>query len=298
MNILKSQRFLPGFFLKIVRKIYRIFVSIFMSPLPIRVQIAKIFIATNPILKYSTRVKWDAVSRPAYSYGMLNAAKLSKSLGIDKISALEFGTASGAGLLEMEKIAKLIQRETGVRIEVYGFDLMSGLPHTNDFKDQVYFWPPGLFNVNSKKYTKKMTNSKIVIGDVSTTTQSFIEVYNPAKIGFISFDLDYYSSTKAALKIFNFSSDRYLPRVECYMDDTASFELLSASTHTGVLAAISEFNTKSENTKVLIKEDVGRLRKLPGNWFRAMYVAHFFDHEDYNSSVFDEFQQKKLHGLF
>ena len=298
MNILKIYRYLPWLISKIIKKIYRISISIFMSPLPLRVQIAKIFIAINPLMKYSTRVKWDAVSRPAYSYGMLNAAKLSKSLGIDKISVLEFGTASGAGLLEMEKIAKLIHRETGVRIEVYGFDLMSGLPHTSDFKDQVYFWPPGLFNVISKKYTKKLKNSKIVIGDVSITTQSFIEIYNPAKIGFISFDLDYYSSTKAALNIFNFDYAHYLPRVECYMDDTGSFELLSASTHTGVLAAISEFNAKSENTKVLIKEDVGRLRKLPGNWFKAMYVAHFFDHENYNSSVFNEFQQKKLHGKF
>jgi hypothetical protein len=283
---------------KILRKVYGILVSIFLSPLPIRVQIAQITIAINPLLKYSTKVKWDAVARPAYSYGMLNAAKLAKALGINEISAIEFGTASGAGLVEMEKAAKLIFRETGVNIEIYGFDLMSGLPETGDYKDQIYFWPPGLFNVTSDKFLKKLKVTKIVMGDVSSTTHSFIEMYKPAKIGFISFDLDYYTSTKQSLGIFNFEELQYLPRVECYMDDTGSFELLSASSHTGVLAAISEFNAHSEKRKILKKEDVGRLRKLPGNWFQASYVAHFFNHDQYNTSVFSDSQQKKLHGQF
>ena len=269
-----------------------------MSHLPLRVQFAQLFISINPFLKYSTKVKWDAVSRPAYGYGMLNAAKLAKALRIDKISAIEFGTASGAGLLEMEKAARLIFQETGVSIEIYGFDLMSGLPQTSDYRDQIYFWPPGLFNVTSDKFLKKLKATKIVLGDVSITTASFIETYKPAKIGFISFDLDYYNSTKQAFEIFHFPQSHYLPRVECYMDDTGSYELLSASTHTGVLAAISEFNVETNQPKILKKEDVGRLRKLPGNWFQASYVAHFFNHEFYNSSVFNDSQQKKLHGQF
>jgi len=289
---------LRRFIFRVVRKLYNIAVSIFLSPLPIRVQIAKIAIAINPFLKYSTKVKWDAVARPAYSYGMLNAAKLAKALGINEISAIEFGTASGAGLVEMEKVAKLVFREIGVKIEIYGFDSMSGLPETKDYRDQIYFWPPGLFNVTSDKFLKKLKVTTIVMGDVSSTTHSFIEVYKPAKIGFISFDLDYYSSTKQSLGIFNFDESQYLPRVECYMDDTGSFELLSASSHTGVFAALSEFNGKSDKRKILKKEDVGRLRKLPGNWFQASYVAHFFNHHQYNTSVFTDSQQKKLHGQF
>ena len=40
-------------------------------------------------------------------------------------------------------------------------------------------------------------------------------------VGFVAFDLDYYSSTVAALKIFDGPHETHLPRVHCYFDDLA-----------------------------------------------------------------------------
>ena len=286
------------FIYRILIKIRRVFTTVFLGPLPLRISIFKGVLQRNPFAKYSTKIRWDAVARPGYSYGMLNAAKLAKSLGILRISALEFGTASGAGLLEMEKISLEIQRETGVSIEIYGFDSMDGLPATSDPLDQVYFWPPGLFQISTETYLPKLKKTKIITGNVSQTVNKFIREYQPAVIGFISFDLDYYSSTVEALKIFNAKDAYFLPRVECFMDDTASFELLCASEFTGVLKAIEEFNVDNKSPKIGIKRDIGRLRKLPGDWFQSIYVAHFLNHPQYNQSVFSKKEQQKLHGQF
>ena len=54
-------------------------------------------------------------------------------------------------------------------------------------------------------------------------------------VGFIAFDLDYYSSIKVSFEIFNLKDNLLLPRVECYMDDIGSTELFIASKGTGVL---------------------------------------------------------------
>jgi hypothetical protein len=286
------------FIYRLLIKIRRAFMTAFLGPLPLRITIFKAVLKRNPFAKFSTKVRWDAVARPGYSYGMLNAAKLAKQLGIFRISALEFGTASGAGLLEMERISLEIQKEIGVSIEIYGFDSMTGLPASSDPLDQVYFWPPGLFQISTETYLPKLNKSKIINGNVSQTVNTFIRECQPARIGFISFDLDYYSSTVEALKIFNAKDDYFLPRVECFMDDTASFELLCASDFTGVLKAIQKFNADNQSPKIGIKRDVGRLRKLPGDWFQSIYVAHFLNHPQYNQSVFSSKEQEKIHGQF
>ena len=47
----------------------------------------------------------------------------------------------------------------------------------------------------------KLKRAKLVLGDVSDTCSMFFKDYNPAPIGAIFYDLDYYSSTKAALTL-------------------------------------------------------------------------------------------------
>jgi len=44
--------------------------------------------------KFSKKLNWDAVERPAYGYGMFNAALLAQALGYKKIAAIEFGVES------------------------------------------------------------------------------------------------------------------------------------------------------------------------------------------------------------
>lgn len=66
-----------------------------------------------------------------------------------------------------------------------------------------------------------------MIGNVSDTVKTFVEEFDPAPIGFIAFDLDYYSSTKAALQLLEQPHERFLPRVFCYFNDIVGppFEL-------------------------------------------------------------------------
>ncbi len=44
--------------------------------------------------KFSKKLNWDAVERPAYGYGMFNAALLAQALAYKKIPAIEFGVES------------------------------------------------------------------------------------------------------------------------------------------------------------------------------------------------------------
>src|SRR5689334_10476940 len=75
-----------------------------------------------------TRARWDVASRPEYLAGVLAAADQAIQEGVEEISAFEFGVASGNGLLALGNIAAEVEKETGVRISVYGFDTGAGLP--------------------------------------------------------------------------------------------------------------------------------------------------------------------------
>lgn len=266
-----------------MRSLRTVIVSL-QTPLPLRVLIyqylLKLFNA-----KFSTRLRWDALERPAYGYGMYNAALLARALGYKEITAIEFGVAGGNGLMAMEEMAVEIEREIGVRFSIWGFDSSVGLPQSSDVRDQVYFWRAGDFKMDLPALRARLKSAQLIIGPIATSVTDFIEQYKPPAIGFIAFDLDYYSSTRDALTIFSHGDQYFLPRVECYMDDVSSWEMLCASTQTGVLAAISEYNSTSEFIKVVKKEDLGRSRKLQANWFNAVYVTHFFQHERYNDNV-------------
>ena len=139
------------------------------------------------------------------------------------------------------------------------------MPSTSDFRDQIYFWSPGDFVMDEKKSRQKLRIGQLVLGDVSQNLPEFFQKYKPAPIGFVALDLDYHNSTKNALRLFKASQEFFLPRVECYFDDVNSFEILSASSHTGVLLAISEFNQNSD-TKVLKKENPSAFRHFKQGW--------------------------------
>ena len=114
---------------------------------------------------------------------------------------------------------------------------------------------------------------------------NFFRKYEPAPVGFAAFDLDYYNSTKDALRLFEARQEFFLPRVECYFDDVNSFEILfSASSHTGVLLAIIEFNQNSE-TKMLKKENLAAFRHFKQGWNEQYYVHHNFKHPKYNEFI-------------
>lgn len=135
------------------------------------------------ITDYEDEIQLQMHPRPHYGYCLLSSAKLAKKLGIGEISALEFGVAGGNGLYCLEYHARRVEEITGVQIQIYGFDLSSGLPQPQDYRDLPYHFVAGDFQMNVEELSTKLTRSNLVIGDVKKTVRDFFDIYKPAKIG-------------------------------------------------------------------------------------------------------------------
>src|SRR5687767_5959233 len=150
-----------------------------------------------------TRSRWSADPYPQYLVGLLEAASVAKNDRIDTITAIEFGVASGRGLLALQRHARTVEAATGINVRVIGFDAGAGLPAlTGDHRDHPDYWQAGDFPMDVAWLTKQLepTRTTLVLGDVRTTVKDFCETQH-APIGFVSFDLDLYSGTVAALPV-------------------------------------------------------------------------------------------------
>jgi len=239
---------------------------------------------------YEHRIALGAIERPHYAYGVYNAGYLAKKLGLARVSLLEFGVAGGNGLLNLEYHAKEVSKLLGVVFEIYGFDTGAGLPTPVDYRDLPYSWKEGFFRMDVPALRAKLTQSVLVLGEIKETTKSFFEEHRPAPIGFVSFDVDFYSSTVSALELFHSKREDYLPRVICYFDDTIGTEIELYSDFTGQRLAIHEFNDTHEKIK-LSKAYNLLSKKITEPWFHQSWVCHFLDHPNYNKFVGREDQQ-------
>ena len=234
-------------------------------------------------LSYEAKLRVRSITRSQYGFGLLQAGRLATRVGIPRISAIEFGVAGGNGLLALEDHARFVTRETDVEIDVYGFDSGVGLPAPDDYRDIPYAWEQGFYAMDFEKLQSRLRTAKLLIGDVRDTVQRFGE-NNAAPIGFISFDLDYYSSTKAALQVLDPPFENLLPRVFCYFDDVAGGPSYCYNEFTGELLAINEFNRAHEDRKLArIAGLRHNFRTLPTLWHEQMDVAHLFKHPHYNT---------------
>ena len=231
---------------------------------------------------YSKLVEKGHEIRPQYAYSLLQAALLAKRLGYRQISALEFGCAGGAGLIDLEYLGAKIYKATGVSVKIYGFDSGIGLLPSKDYRDCLYLWQPGDYEMAFEKLSKRIRSAEIILGDVSETVREFTQKYNPPPIGFISCDLDYFTSTFSAIAPFTSIGNEFLlPRVFVYFDDT-----LYTSRFTGELLAIEKFNELSDQRKIdqipLCAEFLGQRW---GKWYylaKKFYWLHCFDHPLYS----------------
>jgi hypothetical protein len=236
---------------------------------------------------FRTKEQHGLIGRANYAYGMLRAADCAKYFGFDKVTVIEFGVASGTGLLNMVELAELIQQETGVSLRIFGFDTGAGLPQVQGYKDHPEIWNPGDFTMEDPAALEKRLNGRaqIVWGDIAQTIGPFMSgMKADAPIGFISVDVDIYSGTKSALKVLQGRTDRYIPAVSMYFDDISFY---FANRWAGELAAIEEFNEQN----VLRKIDHDRSLKSgrrPGplrGWYESMYACHILDHPARQSSL-------------
>ena len=226
------------------------------------------------------RTEYDIWQHPAYAYGVLCAARQAKMLGHGSICVLEFGVAGGNGLVTLERIANDIGRELDIAIEVAGFDGGTGMPAPQDYRDLPSVWGAGFYPMDRKLLEARLKTAKLIIGPISETLPNFLAT-SIARLGFIAFDLDYYSSTRTALKIFGCAEDKRLPRVHCYFDDTIEPEWAGHSSFTGELAAIKEFNSQSDNKKITRVHGLSWLRRKPAMWNDKIFIFHDFAHSEY-----------------
>jgi hypothetical protein len=240
----------------------------------------------NWLASYRAQLDYGLIDRPNYGHCMLHAAMLAHSLGLPRISVIEFGVAGGNGLVAMEHHAELVRKETGIECAIYGFDTGSGLPPPRDYRDIPYLYAVGDFQMDIPKLQARLKSAKLILGDVAETVDYFVERINPPPIGFIAFDLDYYWSTAAALKVFEVEQRYLLPRVACYFDDIVGDIDWAYNEFTGMLLAIKEFNDAHQDIKIA---PVNGLRfsglRVPLGWHEKIYVAHMFAHSDYGRPI-------------
>jgi len=241
------------------------------------------------IAKYSAylprRIEWDAIEKPPYAYGTYYAALQAHGLGISKISVIEFGVNGGNGLVALEKIAKEVSEYTRVTVDVYGFDTGVGMPEPVDYRDLPYVWKRGFYRMDTELLRKKLKTATLILGDVADTVIKFIEEHKPSPVGFVAFDLDYYSSTVAALRLFDNAQSFFLPRVFCYFDDCVGDDYQLHSHYTGELLAIEEFNGNHDNMKLAKIHGLSYKRRIPDAWNEEMYGLHIFDHKLYKNYI-------------
>jgi hypothetical protein len=226
--------------------------------------------------------------RPNYTWCVLHAASVASRTGVPEISLLEFGVAGGNGLVALETVAAESERVLGVGVRVYGFDTGEGIPPPRDHRDAPFLIQSGDFAMDQEALRARLARAELVLGDVASTVPAFLES-SPPPIGFISFDLDYYSSTRDALRLFDGDATAFLPRVLCCFDDIHGYPWGDSI---GARLAIREFNEERSTRKVdalhgmryLISADHRDER-----WVETLYLAHLFDHPRY-----DEFEGTHL----
>lgn len=107
-------------------------------------------------------------------------------------------------------------------------------------------------------------------------------------------DLDYYSSTVAALSLFARDNyDHMLPRIFCYFDDVQGTEVELYCDYTGERFAIREFNTANANMK-LSPAYYLLGHKVVAPWYNNIFILHAFDHHQYNQLISEDNKQLAL----
>ena len=240
---------------------------------------------------FRAQERFGIIERPNYVYGMLRAADCAKYFGLRRVTAIEFGVASGAGLLNLIEVARLIEEETGVAFNIVGFDTGAGLPQVVGFKDHPEIWNPGDFTMEDREGLIRKLNGRatVIWGDIAQTIGLFTESITAAEpIGFISIDVDIYSATKSALRCLTQASEKCTPAVSMYFDDVSFF---FANKWSGELAAIGEFNNENELRKIDHDRSLTLNRRpKPAGWYSSMYVCHILDHPARSNTV----QRSKL----
>ena len=245
---------------------------------------------------YRQYYKSGSLERMNYAVNIMSAAFEAKRFGYNGISVIEFGVGGGIGLLAAQFHAREISKLIGIDIKVYGFDLGTGLPKSDEGKEVdniLHIFQPGFFVMNKEKLVNRLEeNTILIIGDIKNTIKDFVDNYNPYPIGAIFIDVDTYQSTKYILDwmAINNYDNVFLPRIYMYFDD-----VFSQYEGIGEEKAIQEFNNTVKGMKISpekISDDIGIYNTIGEHTFwldntdtwekRRMKICHRFNDRNYN----------------
>jgi hypothetical protein len=227
---------------------------------------------------FRAKVAFDLVVRRQHAYGLLKAADEARYRGIERLTVVELGVAAGGGLLNMCEIAPRVTEETGVEFQIVGFDTGEGMPPPVDFRDHPELYKEGWFPMDREALLASLPeNAEIHFGNLRETIVPFVEKMGPdAPLGFASLDVDFYSSSKDALRLFDGSPDAYLPWIPFYVDDLA---LATHTRYAGELLAIREFNEEHELRKIDWDWNLQHSRVFKHTeWLTHMFKLQVLDH--------------------
>lgn len=208
--------------------------------------------------------------RPEYEILIDYHLSKQENLDLENISIIEFGVASGSSLKYLEDLKQKIEKKYNIEIKIYGFDTFEGMPKSQDISDQIYDWKEGDYKADYEKVKSSLKYTKLIKGDIKDTIN--YEIFSKNEISnilVIIFDLDYYSSTSNAFKIFDNSLSKFLrPRVGVFFDN-----LHSSTEISGEYLSIKQFNEKNIKNNQIISKDF-YLEKYDNRFYQYMNLNH------------------------
>ena len=266
--------------LSILKKLYHgyIWKRIFYEKItePLHLNLISLFVFLFGSLKL--KIAFDLVLRLPYAYSILESAERAKKLGLKKISIIEFGVANGAGLKNMQDLARKITKITSIEIDVYGFDTGKGMPPPQSFKDHPELYQEGDFEMNIQLLKSKLNdNTKLIIGEINSTIKEFIKKdFSDAPIAFLNIDVDYYSSSVDCLEVLKIPANQLMPSVIIYLDDLEDY---THNSWCGELAAVNEF-TKNNLKRPIERHYFFKSQRIMKNarWIDHIFQCHVLDH--------------------
>jgi hypothetical protein len=243
---------------------------------PVHLNLLSVFVALFG--NYRSKVYFDLAFRQYTAFNLLDAAERAASLGLRRFSALEFGVASGRGLLNICQNAAAVKKTTGVEIDVFGFDTGTGLPPPRSYRDHPELYQSGDFPMDFQALQQRLPeNAHLILGDIAETIPAFLRSGAPSPIGYVALDVDYYWSAAEALQIFTGPPASYLPLVNLYLDDCHD---KYHNPSCGELLACDEFNNSNALRKIYPYTALREKRLFKNaSWISKIHALHVLDHK-------------------
>ena len=229
---------------------------------------------------YRAKIAFDLIVRQEYAFGMLQASKLAGERGLARVTVAELGVGAGTGLMNLCSIGRSLERATGVAFDIVGFDSGRGLPAPRDYRDHPEAYREGWYPMAEGKLRDALPgNARLIVGPLAETVAPFVATLNSeSPLGFVSLDVDYYSSARDAIALLAGPPEAYFPWLPVSVDD---IRLPSHNSRAGESLAIEEFN-RDHPLRTIEKNRYLMHRRIfkHAAWLEHMYTLHVLDHPE------------------